>query len=212
MQKEEEEKDKEKSENKLNIIKNNNKKEKKIKDSNDVKQAELVIRKIRWLPKTITRENLIINSIPHFSITSYNILAQVYTRSEQFPTVDRRWLKQSFRSENLLKEMWMLDSDIFCFQEMDQPEFWQNSLFKLGYNYVYKKRSGDKKDGVSIFWRDSKFTYIMHEEIDYDQIAVDNNNPMLAKHNAGIIVILEHKESLHKLCIATTHMHCKFLP
>jgi len=144
----------------------------------------LAKRNLRWLPKSITSESLIANSIHHFSITTYNILAQVYTRSEKFPTVDRRWLKQKYRCDNLLKEMRALDSDIFCFQEMDQPEFWQNSLFHLGYNYVYKKRTGDKKDGVAIFWRDSKFfLYVMHEEIDYDQIAIEKNNPMLAKHN-----------------------------
>jgi len=38
---------------------------------------------------------------------------------------------------------------------------------------VYKKITGDKKDGVAIFWRDSKFLYVMHEEIDYDQIAIE---------------------------------------
>jgi mRNA deadenylase 3'-5' endonuclease subunit Ccr4 len=51
-----------------------------------------------------------------FSVISYNILAQAYTRAESFPYAKKEILKQNHRRASLLNQLTALDADICCLQ------------------------------------------------------------------------------------------------
>ena len=63
------------------------------------------------------------------------------------------------RFPRLMSEILHYDPDILCLQEVQHDHFesfFNESLKKEGYDGIYKKRTGDKKDGCAIFFKTLK--------------------------------------------------------
>ena len=60
------------------------------------------------------------------------------------------------RFTRLVQEIKQYNCDILCLQEVQNDHFdthFKPSLKTLGYDGVYKKRTGDKHDGCAIFFK-----------------------------------------------------------
>lgn len=51
-----------------------------------------------------------------FTVLTYNILADLYTTTQQFPTTEAFALQWQYRRQVILKELSMHDADIVCLQ------------------------------------------------------------------------------------------------
>ncbi|XP_033127773.1 uncharacterized protein LOC117125384 [Anneissia japonica] len=92
-----------------------------------------------------------------------------------------------------------------CLQEVEEDKFFQvfqPEFRRLGFSGVFKKRTGEKRDGCAIFYRDQCFQLEKHCSVEYYQPGVY----LLDRDNIGLIVILKSKLVPSKLCVATTHL------
>ncbi|XP_057479043.1 carbon catabolite repressor protein 4 homolog 4 isoform X1 [Actinidia eriantha] len=106
-----------------------------------------------------------------FRLVSYNILAQAYAKSEQFPhspSPCRRWKTRSRAILNLLKS---LKPEFFCLQEVDEYDsFYEGNMESHGYASIYIQRSGKKPDGCGIFYKRDNAELILEEKIEYNDL------------------------------------------
>lgn len=89
-----------------------------------------------------------------FTVLSYNVLAQVlleehpYLYRESDPE-DLSWEK---RAQRILREVKDCQADVLCLQEVQSDHFdtfYFPSLKKLGFEGIFKKRTGDKQGWIS---------------------------------------------------------------
>eukprot|EP00871_Galdieria_phlegrea_P002635 jgi/Galph1/3372/GphlegSOOS_G2011.1 len=135
-----------------------------------------------------------------FTIVSYNVLAQVYVNTLQFPYCPRKYLRKKYR-ESLTKTLLeQLDVDIICLQEVDNYEEIERYLKEKGYQGIFKNRSGTKKDGCAIFFKD-KFQLCADHSWDCDQITRPEIKQYFHK-DWNQYLETRHKRSNVGLCIA----------
>ncbi|KOC58886.1 Protein angel like protein 2 [Habropoda laboriosa] len=159
--------------------------------------------------KRLKKEKLTSNSEEFFilRVLSFNILAQYLL--ETYPFLykghDKRALPWKIRRQLLLQEILGAQANVICLQEM-QEEHLQEFLipFKdLGYNYIYKKRTNDKRDGLLFLYRSDQLTLMEYAKVELYQSGIE----LLSRDNVGIIAKLALKESPEtQLVIATTHL------
>ena len=107
-----------------------------------------------------------------FSVMSYNVLAdELMQRHSNLYNISieddvMRW---DTRFERLKQEIIHYDCDILCCQEVQEIHFhshFRPSLNQMGFEAVYKKRTGDKSDGCAIFYKIDKviqhLTFLAH--------------------------------------------------
>ncbi|KAI4372173.1 hypothetical protein MLD38_010442 [Melastoma candidum] len=106
-----------------------------------------------------------------FSLVSYNILAQAYVKSALFPHSPSSCLKWKARSQAILTVLKGLDVDFLCLQELDEyEEFYRSNMALNGYSSIYVKRSGQKRDGCGIFYKQDRANLVLEEKIDYNDL------------------------------------------
>ncbi|GAA0187464.1 mRNA polyadenylation factor [Lithospermum erythrorhizon] len=107
-----------------------------------------------------------------FSLVSYNILAQAYVKSALFPHSPSACLKWKVRSQAILTVLKNLGADFLCLQqELDEYEsFYKKNLESVGYSSIYIQRSGQKRDGCGIFYKQNCADLIIQEKIDYNDL------------------------------------------
>ncbi|KAK8963855.1 hypothetical protein KSP40_PGU007174 [Platanthera guangdongensis] len=106
-----------------------------------------------------------------FRFVSYNILAQVYVKSVFFPHSPSSCLKWKARSLAVLTDLKSLNADFLCVQELDEYDnFYKGNMEKHGYSSIYLQRTGQKRDGCGIFYKDKSAELIIHEEIHYNDL------------------------------------------
>ncbi|CAA0814925.1 Carbon catabolite repressor protein 4 homolog 4 [Striga hermonthica] len=106
-----------------------------------------------------------------FSLVSYNVLAQAYVKSAYFPHSPAPCLKWKARSESILTVLKSLGSDFFCLQEIDEYDtFYKKNMESLGYASIYIQRSGRKRDGCGIFYKQNNAELVVEEKIDYNDL------------------------------------------
>ncbi|XP_076160968.1 protein angel isoform X2 [Ptiloglossa arizonensis] len=159
--------------------------------------------------KYIQKENLITNSKDYFIIRllSFNILAQYLL--ESYPYLYKKHNQQALpwktRKQFLLQEILEAQANVICLQEM-QKEHLQEFLvpFKqLGYNFIYKKRTNDKNDGLLFLYRSDQFVLLEYSTVEFHQTNMD----ILNRDNVAIVAKLAIKENPEtQLVIATTHL------
>ncbi|KAL1804253.1 hypothetical protein ACET3Z_032900 [Daucus carota] len=104
-------------------------------------------------------------------LVSYNILAQAYVKSSLFPHSPAPCLKWKARCQELLTVLRSFEADILCLQEVDEYDtFYKGNVESHGYSSVYIQRSGTKRDGCGIFYRNNKLELVMQEKIDYNDL------------------------------------------
>ncbi|XP_010540704.1 PREDICTED: carbon catabolite repressor protein 4 homolog 4 isoform X1 [Tarenaya hassleriana] len=106
-----------------------------------------------------------------FRLVSYNILAQVYVKSSFFPHSPSACLKWKARSQAILTVLRNLKADFLCLQEVDEYDsFYKRNMESQGYSGIYIQRSGNKRDGCAIFYKDSCAELVTEERIEYNDL------------------------------------------
>ena len=79
-----------------------------------------------------------------FTVLTYNILADLYTTTHQFPTTEPFALQWQYRRQVILKELALYDADIVCLQEVQSTSFaddLKDVLDERGFDAVFKKKT-----------------------------------------------------------------------
>ncbi|XP_015433565.1 PREDICTED: protein angel isoform X1 [Dufourea novaeangliae] len=159
--------------------------------------------------KRLKKEKLASNSEDFFIVRllSFNILAQCLL--ETYPFLyqghDKRALPWKIRRQLLLQEILGARANVICLQEMQEEhvEEFLVPFLELGYNYLYKKRTNEKKDGLLFLYRSDQFILLDHAKVELYQSGIE----LLSRDNVGIIAKLAVKDSPEiQMVIATTHL------
>ncbi|KAL3651007.1 hypothetical protein CASFOL_007410 [Castilleja foliolosa] len=132
-------------------------------------------------PKFVPVEQSEITSISKhdafkFRLVSYNILAQAYVKSSYFPHSPAPCLKWKARSQAVSTVLKNLEADFLCLQEVDEYDtFYKKHMESLGYSSIYIQRSGKKRDGCGIFYKQNKL--VIEEKIDYNDLVNTVEDP-----------------------------------
>ncbi|KAJ9580099.1 hypothetical protein L9F63_004241, partial [Diploptera punctata] len=146
---------------------------------------------------------------PHliFTLMSYNVLAQDLLESH--PYLYRKHRRQAlmweYRSHLLLKDIQEANPDILCLQEVQAShvDSFYSQLKYLGYEGIFKKRTGDNVDGVAIYYKRELFDLVDYTSVEYFQPGID----ILNRHNVGLIAKLAVKgHPQQHIVVATTHL------
>jgi protein angel len=144
-----------------------------------------------------------------FKLSCYNILAPTYAKDHKYlyQNVSEKYLDWNYRRNKIINEIETNKHDIYCFQEMEESQYneYFNKKFKdLGYYCLFKKRRGDRVDGLAVIFKKKKFHLESYEFIEYYMPNVD----LLNKDNVAMMVLLRPKYGAtnQKLCVATTHL------
>ncbi|XP_077991188.1 protein angel homolog 2-like [Glandiceps talaboti] len=145
-----------------------------------------------------------------FSVLSYNVLAQglIADNGYLYTQCASDILQWNYRKSNLLREIKELNPDVLCLQEVQEDHFnnfFQPQLALLGYDGVYKRRTGNKHDGCATFHRRSKFDLVSHKLVEYYK----KDAYPLDRDNVAVVVLLKpvkSKFSRQRVCIANTHL------
>ncbi|KAJ8555287.1 hypothetical protein K7X08_012783 [Anisodus acutangulus] len=127
-------------------------------------------------PKFVPAEKSEITSVSNsdgfkFSFVSYNILAQAYVKSALFPHSPGPCLKWKARSQAILTVLKSLGTDFLCLQELDEYDsFYKSNIERVGYSSIYIQRSGQKRDGCGIFYKQDSAELVIEEKIDYNDL------------------------------------------
>ncbi|KMZ57508.1 Glucose-repressible alcohol dehydrogenase transcriptional effector [Zostera marina] len=106
-----------------------------------------------------------------FRVISYNILAQVYVKSSNFPHSPPSCLKWKTRSNAVSEVLKSFNADFLCLQELDKfDEFYKDKIMNYGYSCIYVKRSRQKLDGCGIFYNQRRAELISKVEIEYNDL------------------------------------------
>ncbi|KAL1516542.1 hypothetical protein ABEB36_000448 [Hypothenemus hampei] len=180
--------------------KSNNNPTNRNSDSNTLK----LLSKRRW--KSIGRRNCE-NKAFTFSVVSYNVLAQDLLNGHKYLyrehcNKDLDWCQ---RWKNVYNEIKTLNADILCLQEVQKshlPTHFQE-LQKLGYQGLYKKRTGIRCDGCAIYFKTNRIHLIEYEMVEFYQ----PNVSVLNRDNVAIIAKFSPKQSPEiQFIVATTHL------
>ncbi|XP_017973266.1 PREDICTED: carbon catabolite repressor protein 4 homolog 4 isoform X1 [Theobroma cacao] len=131
-----------------------------------------------------------------FRLVSYNILAQAYVKSSLFPHSPSPSLRWKARSQAILTLLKNLGADFFCLQEVDEYDsFYKRNMADHGYSSIYVQRSGQKRDGCGIFYKNNCAELLGKETIEYNDLvdllldetslSADKQNETLADGNNG---------------------------
>ena len=116
-----------------------------------------------------------------FSVSSWNVLADCYSRADRFTYCSADSLRWSSRLRLIKRELETADADIVCLQEVDHYEQLEPWLSALGYDSCYAQRgwrglfpaallssgaahlrhdAAHKRDGLCVAWKRSSFAPI----------------------------------------------------
>lgn len=168
-----------------------------------------------------------------FTVLSYNLLADLYAKSDVYNHCPAWMMAWHYRKRNLLKELLTHRPDIMCLQEVQSDhftEFLQPELTKAGYMGIYKKKTTEiftgsayTIDGCATFFKQERFHLVKKYEVEFNKAAISladqMTNPQqkkatmnrLLKDNVALIAVLEMVEqqsgTKQLLCVANTHIH-----
>ena len=116
------------------------------------------------------------------------------------------------RQPRIIDSILRLDADIVALQEVE--EFHQNfeePLRYLGYDGIYKQRTGGQPDGVALLWRNSRLSLMHVEHLEYAHaLTRDVTDPAeserLRKHNVGLVGVFYDRLAQREIVVATTHL------
>ncbi|XP_074111947.1 protein angel isoform X1 [Cotesia typhae] len=159
--------------------------------------------------KFVSSESESINSETEFSfkILSFNILAQNLLESHNYLYENHHEvaLKWDVRKLLVQKEILESEANVICIQEM-QMEHLEEFLvpfLEQGFDYLYKKRTNDTRDGLLLLYQPSLFKLEDYVYVEYHQ----TNEDILNRDNVGIVVKFSLTESPDScIVISTTHL------
>jgi len=145
------------------------------------------------------------------TVMSYNILADYLAQRhpELYNQVEIDWvhIEWNIRFKRILKELQQHNCDIICLQEVQDDHYVSQinpALNELGYDSVFKKRTGDKKDGCAIFYKREKLILLSSTDVEFMQ---PKALKCLDRDNIGLIAkFMTKKGPANPFCVATTHL------
>ncbi|CAN8009742.1 unnamed protein product [Ixodes pacificus] len=148
-----------------------------------------------------------------FTLMSYNLLAQTLLEDNLYlyQHCPEQLLDWPLRRDNLLAELRQADADIMCLQELQEDHYeqvFEPEFKRLGYGCLYKRRTGNKRDGCGVFFRQSLFELDRHELVEFARTGVT----VLDRDNVAIVALLKPRAADgrfspdFRLCVSTTHL------
>ena len=149
------------------------------------------------------------DNILKFTVMSYNVLAQKLLTDNMYlyKECESDHLEWDYRWPLLQYEISDIDPDIITLQEVQATHYhthYHPWFTNLGYECLYKKRTGSRADGCAIVFKSKKFRLLEHSTIEYLQPKAPR---VLDRDNVGLIaklIPIQGQES--PICIATTHL------
>lgn len=142
-----------------------------------------------------------------FTIMCYNVLCQQLLNANMYLYKDcnAEHLQWQYRWTLFQYEITEMNPDILTLQEVQCNHYHELYLpwfTHLGYQGVYKKRTGNQKaDGCAIFFRKEKFTLLESISIEFCQ-----PHTFLDRDNIGLVCSLKSTQNDTSICVATTHL------
>lgn len=165
-----------------------------------------------------------------FRVTSYNILANLYSETSLskdtlYPYCPQYALSMDYRKLLILKELIGFNSDIICLQEVDSKVYTNDlamSLNELNYGSVFNLKN-DMREGLAIFYNQERFNKltcdcsIMSQGMNLEEfntvwskIENDKVKEIFMNRNTVIqMIALQSKENPEILIIGNTHLYFK---
>ncbi|KAG7328504.1 hypothetical protein KOW79_008448 [Hemibagrus wyckioides] len=148
-----------------------------------------------------------------FTVMSYNILAQdlLEANLELYAHCSEYTLAWENRLQNILKELQTWEPEIICLQEVQENDFYEQIypvLTEMGYECVYKRRTGTKTDGCAVCYNAKLFTPLSVQLLEFKRHQCE----LLDRDNVGIVLLLQpntvHGEDIkfRPICVANTHL------
>jgi len=97
-----------------------------------------------------------------FSVATYNVLASAYANRAWYPRTPAMALNPAWRVPAVVQHISALKADVLCLQEVEPDVFatLRTTLAASSYNVQYARKTGDRPDGVAIFYRREKFELV----------------------------------------------------
>ncbi|XP_012063760.1 PREDICTED: protein angel [Atta cephalotes] len=139
-------------------------------------------------------------------LLSFNILAQNLLEDHSYLyNHNKKALSWKTRKSLVIQEIFEAEANIICLQEMQEEHLLDFvAPFKQhGYEYLYKKRTNDKKDGLLLLYRSNEFILLDYAKVELYQPGIE----ILNRDNVGIIAKLALKDNPEaQIVVATTHL------
>ncbi|XP_024882164.1 protein angel-like isoform X1 [Temnothorax curvispinosus] len=169
------------------------------------KQRYRAIRK--W--KRVEKDRSSNNTEDYFilKLLSFNILAQNLLEDHSYLYMghNKKALNWKTRKPLVIQEIFEAEANVICLQEVLEEHLLEFvAPFKQhGYEYLYKKRTNDKRDGLLLLYRSNEFVLLDYAKVELYQSGVE----LLNRDNVGIIAKLALKDNPEtQVVVATTHL------
>nr|CAB3232271.1 CCR4-NOT transcription complex subunit 6-like [Phallusia mammillata] len=177
-------------------------------------------------------------SMASFYVMSYNVLCDKYATRQLYGYCPPWALNWEYRRKIIIRDIQYYSADIVALQEVETCEyhaFFEPEMKAQGYEGIFNPKSRAKHmnederqhvDGCAIFWKVAKFTLVTEHLVEFNQVAMLNNegskdmlNRVMTKDNIGIAALLETNEGLYNnggyagecpkqlVLAANAHMH-----
>ncbi|KAK9406179.1 2-phosphodiesterase 12 [Crotalus adamanteus] len=163
-------------------------------------------------------------------MVSYNILADIYARTELSRTVLYPYcapysLELDYRQNLLKKELAGYNADIICLQEVDKSVFVDSlgpALDAFGLEGLFRIKER-QHEGLATFYRRDKFSLLSQHDIAFNQALLEDplhrelrdkvatcpqvEESLLKRSSALQVSVLQSQnDSSRKICVANTHL------
>ncbi|XP_011302782.1 protein angel isoform X2 [Fopius arisanus] len=140
-------------------------------------------------------------------LLTYNILAQnlLETHSYLYKYHNESALSWERRKPLIHQEIIEAGANVICIQEMqmDHLEEFIMPFAANGFDYLYKKRTNDMRDGLLLLFRRNQLKLVDHVHVEYHQTSTD----ILNRDNVGIVAKFSLRDSPEThIVISTTHL------
>lgn len=140
-------------------------------------------------------------------LLSFNILAQNLLEDHSYLYMghNKKALKWKTRKLLVIEEIFEAKANVICLQEMQEEHLldFVTPFKQRGYEYLYKKRTNDKKDGLLLLYRSNEFVLLDYAKVELYQSGVE----LLNRDNVGIIAKLALQGNPEtQVVVATTHL------
>ncbi|XP_033209889.1 protein angel-like isoform X2 [Belonocnema kinseyi] len=140
-------------------------------------------------------------------LMSFNILAQSLLESHPYlyKEHDKEALHWKVRKYLITQEILQVEANVICLQEMQEAHLEEFLIpFRAqGYDYLYKKRTNDKDDGLLLLYRADQLVILDHLKVEMYQSGIE----ILSRDNVALVVKFALRENLEtQIVIATTHL------
>ena len=151
-----------------------------------------------------------------FRVVTWNILGQVYAKSQWFTHSPRPCLKQARRWAQIHELVRVMNPDVMLLQEVDNFGDVHEPAFRdLGFDALYLQRPNGKHDGCCVAYRREKFEIVDDDnavlKVDLNEIALSKQSKddveRFTRDNVALAVRLRVRAMPTKEAVfATTHL------